>query len=180
MLSLCGACDLCASARSIYQKFLDATLAEMKGYKLGDPLDKATNMGPMALPSAPGFLQSQVDEAKAKGAKVLLGGKVNTGASKKARFFEPTLIADVTHDMSVMVEESFGPVVAIMPVSSDEEAIKLMNDSPYGLTAAVFTKNVERFEKIAPEMQCGTVYMNRCVGAALLSPADGLLFICVW
>lgn len=160
----CAGCvmiDCTIVSRSVYAKFLEAAIAEMKGYKLADPLTKEANMGPMALPSAPAFLQAQVDEAKAKGARVLFGGAQYAGDSNKARFFQPTLITDVNHSMSVMTEESFGPIVAVMPVSSDEEAIKLMNDSQYGLTAAVFTTNVGRFEAVASEMQCGTVYMNR-------------------
>lgn len=152
----------CDVYSSIYKKFLEAAAAEMKAYKLGNPLEKGVNMGPMALSSAVPFLKSQVDDAVARGAKVVVGGgPYHDGVSKKARFFAPTLLADADHTMSVMMEESFGPILPVMPVDSDEQAVELMNDSKYGLTASVFTKNVDRFEALAPKFQCGTVYLNR-------------------
>ena len=157
-------CCLFCCCRSIYKKFLEAAEAELRAYVLGDPLDAKTSMGPMALPAAPAFLKLQVDEAVAKGARLLLGGVPCTdGSSRHSRFFPPTLIADANHSMSVMVEESFGPIVAVMPVDNDEQAIALMNDSPYGLTAAVFTKSLPRFHAVATKMSCGTVYLNRSV-----------------
>jgi acyl-CoA reductase-like NAD-dependent aldehyde dehydrogenase len=146
----------------LYKKFIDAAAAEMKAYKLGNPLDTATSLGPMALPSAVPFLKGQVDEAVAKGAKVIVGGDAHfDGVSRKARFFAPTLLADANHSMNVVTEESFGPILPVQAVESDEHAVQLMNESQYGLTAAVFTKDTDRFDKIAARMQCGTVYMNR-------------------
>jgi acyl-CoA reductase-like NAD-dependent aldehyde dehydrogenase len=115
----------------------------------------------MSLPQAPAFLKHQVDEAVAKGGRVLCGGSPVHDGAGKGRFFKPTLVADCTQDMSIMTEESFGPVVAVAPVDSDEHAVALMNDSKYGLTGAVFTKNVDRFNGIASKLQVGTVYMNR-------------------
>lgn len=139
--------------RSIYAQFLEAARAELTAYKLGDPLASDSGMGPLALPAAPAFLLGQVQEAVAKGARLLLGGAaVTDGVSSKARFFQPTLLAGADHTMSVMTEESFGPIVAVMPVDSDEQAVALMNDSVYGLTAAVFTKDLARFEAIAADM----------------------------
>ena len=155
-------CVFVPPTRSIYSKFLEAALAELKGYTLGDPLDKGTGMGPMALPTAPAFLQKQVADALEKGARLLTGG-TTTLVGGKGRFFAPTLLVDVNHTMDVMVSESFGPIVAVMPVDSDAHAVQLMNDSLFGLTAAVFTKDVPRFEALAAQMECGTVYLNRSV-----------------
>ena len=133
----------------------------IEAYKLGDPLADGVNLGPMALPGAPAFLKAQVDDAVAKGAKVLTGGAPCHDGAGKGRFFRPTLVADCTHSMSIMMEESFGPVVAVAPVDSDEQAISLINDSSYGLTAAIFSKDVGRVNAIGSKLQVGTVFMNR-------------------
>lgn len=148
--------------RSLYKRFLDASVQLANDYVLGDPLDPATSMGPMAQPQAITFLQKQVEEAKAKGAKVLCGGKPTTDKKGKGRFFQPTVVADCDHTMSIIVDESFGPVVAIAPVDNDEQALKLMNDSPYGLTASLWTENSERAEGLGRQLDVGTVFMNRC------------------
>jgi acyl-CoA reductase-like NAD-dependent aldehyde dehydrogenase len=124
-------------------------------------MDERTTLGPMATPEAPSFLEKQVAEAKQLGARVLSGGGPTT-AGGQGRFFQPTVVAEATHRMSLMVEESFGPVVGIAPVSDDEEALRLMNDSPYGLTAAIFTSSSKRAEELGRNLQTGTVFMNRC------------------
>jgi acyl-CoA reductase-like NAD-dependent aldehyde dehydrogenase len=148
--------------RSLYKDFLDKCIPHMKAYALDDPLKESTTMGPMATPSAVPFLAQQVKEAKEKGARVLYGGGPTKDAAGKGRFFQPTLVADCTHDMSIMKEESFGPIVAVQAVDSDEQAVELMNDSPYGLTAAVWSNNQERAHRIAKRLETGTVFMNRC------------------
>ena len=148
--------------RSLYDKFVEGALAEVRKLQMGDPMDAATTLGPMAQPGAPEKLEAQVAEARAKGGRVLCGGKaVNVGG--KGRFFDPCLIADATHQMQgLMVEESFGPIVGVAKVADDDEAVRLMNDSPYGLTAAIWTRDPERALRIGAQIETGTFFMNRC------------------
>jgi len=148
--------------RSVYSEFLNLALPLVKAYNLGDPLHSSTTLGPMAQPDAPKFLSEQITDAVQKGARLLCGGKPSTDRSGKGRFFEASLIADCNHNMALMKEESFGPVVGVMPVDSEKEAVGLMNDSRYGLTAAVFSKDVGLAEKMAPSLKAGTIFMNRC------------------
>jgi acyl-CoA reductase-like NAD-dependent aldehyde dehydrogenase len=148
---------------SIYDRFVEGALAEVRKYKLGDPLDTATTMGPMAQPGAPEKLEAQVEEARGKGARVLCGGKPVRDAAGKGRFFDPSLVIDASHAMhGLMVEESFGPVVGVQKVEDDDEAVRLMNDSPYGLTAAIWTRDQERAFRIGAQIETGTFFMNRC------------------
>jgi acyl-CoA reductase-like NAD-dependent aldehyde dehydrogenase len=146
---------------SLYARFLDAAVAQVKQYRLGDPMDEATTLGPLAQPGSDAFLAKQVDEARSKGARVLCGGAA-TKVNGMGRFFDPCVVADATHGMSIMVEESFGPVVGIGCVRDDEEALRLMNDSPYGLTCAIWTSDEGRAERMARRLETGTVFMNRC------------------
>lgn len=146
---------------SLYDKFLDAYVALTKNYVLGDPMDSKTNLGPLAQASALPFLEGQVKDAVAKGARLLLGGKP-TQINGKGRFFEPTVVADANHSMSIMMEESFGPVIAIAKVKDEAEALKLMNDSPYGLTASVWTMDAATANRMAAQIEAGTVFQNRC------------------
>ncbi|TMB32642.1 MAG: aldehyde dehydrogenase family protein, partial [Deltaproteobacteria bacterium] len=147
---------------SVYDRFLEGALAEMrKQLKLGDPLDAATTLGPMAQPDAPPKLEAQVEEARSKGGRVLCGGKTTT-VGGKGRFFDPCLIADASHKMhGLMVEESFGPIVGVAKVADDDDAVRLMNDSPYGLTASIWTKDQERAFRIGSQVETGTFFMNR-------------------
>jgi acyl-CoA reductase-like NAD-dependent aldehyde dehydrogenase len=148
---------------SIYDRFVEGALAEVRKYKLGDPLDPATTMGPMAQPGAPEKLEAQVEEARGKGARVLCGGKPVRDAAGKGRFFDPSLVIDASHAMhGLMVEESFGPIVGVQKVDDDDEAVRLMNDSPYGLTAAIWTRDQERAFRIGAHVETGTFFMNRC------------------
>eukprot|EP00008_Paramoeba_atlantica_P005143 CAMPEP_0201484032 /NCGR_PEP_ID=MMETSP0151_2-20130828/8215_1 /ASSEMBLY_ACC=CAM_ASM_000257 /TAXON_ID=200890 /ORGANISM="Paramoeba atlantica, Strain 621/1 / CCAP 1560/9" /LENGTH=475 /DNA_ID=CAMNT_0047867479 /DNA_START=84 /DNA_END=1511 /DNA_ORIENTATION=+ len=148
--------------KDVYEKFLELALPIVQGYKLGDPMSKETTMGPMAQPNAPGFLQEQVSRAVEKGARLLCGGSPTTDASGKGRFFQPALVADCDHGMDVMTEESFGPILAVAPVDDDDHAVQKINDSCYGLTSAIFTASRERALSLAPRLQVGTVFMNRC------------------
>jgi acyl-CoA reductase-like NAD-dependent aldehyde dehydrogenase len=142
---------------SVHTDFLARARVAMERYVLGDPLDEATTMGPLAQVSQVAFLQGQVDDAVARGARVLLGG-----APEDPRFYPPTLLDGCPNDSEVMQEESFGPLLPVLAVRGDDEAIARMNETRFGLTASVWTRDSELAERVAREHDTGTVYMNRC------------------
>ena len=146
---------------SIYAAFVAACAPLIRAYVMGDPRDDKTTLGPIAQPHHVAELAAFVLDATGKGARLVCGGKA-AQVSGKGRFFEATLLADVTHDMSLMKNESFGPIMPVMKVASDEEALARMNDSRYGLTAAIYTKDHARAKRMAKELEAGTIYMNRC------------------
>ncbi len=146
----------------IYDKFVESFVEETKKYKLGNPVDKETTLGPMVKTQASDFVRVQIKEALSKGAKSLVDESLFPASKEGTPYLAPTVLVDVDHSMSVMKEESFGPVVGIMKVSSDKEAVKLMNDSDYGLTASIWTTNKEVAKELSAQIQTGTVYMNRC------------------
>lgn len=150
----------------VYDQYVDEFVKEVNTYKLGAPTEEGVYIGPLTRKPQAEFVEQQVKDAQAKGGNVLTGGHRKDG---KGYYFEPTVITNVTHDMSVMKDESFGPVIGIMKVKDDAEAIKLMGDTEYGLTAGVYTANKERAEKILAEVNSGTGYWNCCdrVSAAL-------------
>ena len=146
---------------ALHDRFVERIAAAAAGWTAGDPREEATRMGPLADPAAGAFLASQIDEARAKGAVVVCGGgPLSHGPC--GRFFAPTVVEGATADMSLMREESFGPVVAIERVASDEEALAKMNESRYGLTAVVWTRDPQRAERLGARLQAGTVFTNRC------------------
>lgn len=155
----CCAVERIYVLRPLFSRFVEAFVAEVKKYRVGDPEDEGTTMGPLAQRKAVELVEFQVQEAVAKGAQVLTGGKRMAGPGY---FFEPTVLVNVDHSMSLMREESFGPVIGIMAVADEEEAIELMNDSRYGLTASIWSEDPERGERLAHRLQAGTVYLNRC------------------
>ena len=160
---------------SVYDAFVEGALAEVRKYKLGDPLEGSTTMGPMAQPGAPEKLAAQVEEARAKGGRVLCGGKPVHDASARGRFFDPCLVVEASHAMhGLMVEESFGPIVGVQKVADDDEAVRLMNDSPYGLTAAIWTRDQERAFRVGAQIETGTFFMNRCDYLDPLLPWTGV------
>jgi len=146
---------------SLYEPFVEATLALMRDYVLGDPRAEETTLGPMAQPDAPERLAQHVADAKERGAAVRCGG-APMQVDAKGRFFPPTLLTGVAPDAVMMREESFGPLLPIVSVKSDEEALRLINDSSLGLTASVWTNDHERALTLARELEVGTVYMNQC------------------
>ncbi|HEY4118781.1 MAG TPA: aldehyde dehydrogenase family protein [Byssovorax sp.] len=157
----CCAVERAYVHRSIYDKFVEAALAEIRAYKLGDPRDEATTMGPIAQPHQPAFIARQIAEARAKGARVLAGGEI-TRVYGKGRFFQPTLLVDCDRSLDVMRVETFGPVLPIVRVDDDDQAVAFVNDSDLGLTASVWTKDRDRAARLARELDVGTVYMNAC------------------
>ena len=143
---------------SLFDAFLEKAVAIVNGYKLGDPLDLETSIGPMANTRFAQQVRAQIDEAVAAGAKT----HIDTMAGDDGgTYLTPQILTGVTHDMRVMREESFGPVVGIMPVRDDEEALALMNDSDFGLTASLWTRDLERAERLGDRIETGTVFLNR-------------------
>jgi acyl-CoA reductase-like NAD-dependent aldehyde dehydrogenase len=147
--------------RSLYKRFTEACEALVRGYVLGDPMNDKTTLGPIAQPHHPAELENLVADARRNGARVVTGGK-RTQVEGRGRFFEATLLADLNHNMLLMQQESFGPLLPLVPVDSDEEALEKMNSSQLGLTASVWTKDRERAARFASQLEAGTVYMNRC------------------
>lgn len=145
----------------VYDDFVEGFVAETKNYVVGNPLDQATTMGPMAQARFADFIREQKAEALRKGATAHIGMKVENDR-EGSPYLAPEVLTNVNHQMSVMREESFGPIVGIMKVRDDEEAIQLMNDSPYGLTASVWTTDTDRAAAIGDRIETGTVFMNRC------------------
>ena len=154
----------------VYDQYVDEFVKEVKSYKSGSPQEAGVYIGPLTRSSQLDTLTAQVGEAVQKGATVLTGGKKAEG---KGFYFEPTVLTNVTHDMSIMREESFGPVIGIMKVKNDDEAIKMMSDTEYGLTAAVYTSDKSRAEKILKNVDAGTGYWNCCDRVSAAVPWSG-------
>ncbi|KQS97849.1 MULTISPECIES: aldehyde dehydrogenase family protein [unclassified Rhizobium] len=152
---------------SLYDSFVEKSVAWVSNYKLGNPLDKDTSLGPMAHKRFAATVRAQIADAVAKGAKALVDPKLFP-ADDGGAYVAPQILVDVDHSMEFMREETFGPAVGIMKVKNDAEALSLMNDSKYGLTASLWTKDAERAARIGAGIETGTVFMNR---ADYLDPA---------
>jgi acyl-CoA reductase-like NAD-dependent aldehyde dehydrogenase len=148
--------------KKVWNDFLEGFVDLTKKYVLGSPLDEATTLGPMVRPEAAAFVRKQIAAALRAGAKTHIDPRDFPLDKAGTPYMAPQVLTGVTHRMSVLMEESFGPVIGIMKVSGDNEAIELMNDSPYGLTAAIWTRDVDAAEAIGREIATGTVFMNRC------------------
>jgi acyl-CoA reductase-like NAD-dependent aldehyde dehydrogenase len=146
----------------LYDDFVDGFVKLTRGYNLGDPTRKDVNLGPMVRTRAAEFARGQVDEAIAQGARSLVDPSVFPADRPGTPYMAPRVLVDVTHDMRLMTEESFAPVIGIMKVSGDEEAVRLMNDSEYGLTAAIWTEDADAAIAIGDRVETGTWFMNRC------------------
>ena len=149
-----------------YDQYLNEFVKEVRSWKVGLPTEEGIYIGPLSRKEQAGFLEQQIADALKKGARLVTGG---SRINQKGYFFEPTVLTNVDHTMTVMKEELFGPVIGIMKVKDDEEAIQLMQDSEYGLTASVYSSNQARAEKILKQINTGTGYWNCCdrVSAAL-------------
>jgi acyl-CoA reductase-like NAD-dependent aldehyde dehydrogenase len=145
----------------VYDQFVEGFIAETKNYVVGNPLEQSTTLGPMAHARFADLIREQKAEALRKGAVSHINMKVD-GDVAGSPYIGPEVLTNVDHQMSVMREESFGPIVGIMKVRNDEEAIALMNDSPYGLTASIWTSDTEHAISIGDQVETGTVFMNRC------------------
>lgn len=153
---------------SLYDAFVEKAAAWVNGLKLGSPLDAETTLGPMASKRFADVVRSQIEDAVNEGARALIDPALFPADTGVDAYLAPQILVDVNHEMRVMREESFGPVVGIMAVSGDEEAIAAMNDCAYGLTCSVWTDSVEAAEEIGARLETGTVFQNR---ADYLDPA---------
>ncbi|KAG8692210.1 hypothetical protein FRC08_009937 [Ceratobasidium sp. 394] len=151
---------------SIYDKFVSAYVDIVKKYKLGDPTEPGTNLGPVVSLASAERIRKQVDDAIKAGARPLVPEDLFSAAKPGTTYVAPQVLVNVDHSMDVMKEETFGPVVGIMRVPSDNAALELMNDSPYGLTASIWTttrpESQEAFLRFVDELETGTVFLNRC------------------
>ncbi|KAI1336607.1 aldehyde dehydrogenase [Xylariaceae sp. FL0016] len=146
----------------VYDAFIEAAQKVLKDYKVGEPLAKETQIGPVISKRSKETFESHIKDALDKGAKDKTPENATfSDLPPKGNFVKPTLLVDVNHTMTVMMEETFGPVIPVMKVKSDEEAVKLMNDSEFGLTASIWTKDTNHGYALAEEVEAGTVFVNR-------------------
>lgn len=146
----------------VYEQFVEGFVELTKQYRLGNPLDAETNLGPLVRTKAADFVRAQSEEATRAGARALVDPVLFPADAPGTPYLAPQVLVDVDHSMRVMTEETFGPVVGIMNVRSDDDAVALMNDSPYGLTASIWTQDEDAAIAIGERVDTGTWFMNRC------------------
>jgi succinate-semialdehyde dehydrogenase/glutarate-semialdehyde dehydrogenase len=165
----CLSVERCYVHRSLYESFANACAAKTKQLRIGNGLDAHTDVGPMIQERQVRIVEAHVEDAKARGARVLAGGKRLPELG--ANFYAPTVLAGVTQDMRIMREETFGPVLPVMACGDDDEAVRLANDSEYGLAASVWTRNAKRGERLARRIHAGTVMVNDVISCFGISEA---------
>lgn len=148
--------------KDVYEPFVEKFVDIVKAYRLGDPTDPETNLGPVVKTGAADFVRGQIQDAVAAGARALLDPASFSMDKDGTPYLAPQVLVDVTHDMRVMTEESFGPVVGIMRVESDDHAVELMNDSEFGLTTSIWTLDLAAAEAMSERLETGTCFANRC------------------
>ena len=146
----------------IYDHFIEGAVALTNQYILGNPTDTNTTLGPIVRQRAADFVRKQVESAVQAGANALIDSTTFKTSADNSLYIAPQILVNVNHSMDIMLEETFGPVMAIMKVKDDDEAIRLMNDSKYGLTASIWTQDVDSALQIGNQVNTGTWYMNRC------------------
>jgi acyl-CoA reductase-like NAD-dependent aldehyde dehydrogenase len=156
---------------AIHDAFVDAFVREVRGFMTSDPTDEAAYIGPLTRAPQLDILDQQVADAQAKGAKLLLGGQRLAGPGN---WFAPTVFSHVDHSMALMREESFGPIIGIQKVVDDDDAVRLMNDTDYGLTASVYTHDEARARRLMARLHAGSVYWNCCDRVSPRLPWSGL------
>jgi acyl-CoA reductase-like NAD-dependent aldehyde dehydrogenase len=149
-------------AEPVFDDFVDAFVALARRYTLGDPLDPATTLGPLVDEPSAAFVRGQVAAARDAGAKQLVGDDDFDVPSASRCYVPPQVLTGVDHTMALMVEETFGPAIGIMRVRDESEGVSLMNDSTFGLTASIWSGDLERAGRLAEEVDAGTVFANRC------------------
>jgi acyl-CoA reductase-like NAD-dependent aldehyde dehydrogenase len=154
----------------IYDEYVKEFVDEVKRWKTGRPEEPGVYIGPLTRKDQLNVLSDQIGQAVQQGATVLTGGKP---VQQKGFYFEPTVLINVNHSMTIMTEESFGPVIGIMKVKNDDEAVQLMNDTAYGLTAAVYSRSLERARIILSRINAGTGYWNCCDRVSAAVPWSG-------
>ncbi len=159
----CCAVERVYVAESIHDEFIKEVQEVLKGHILGDPFDPKTNVGPVVSNRAVEAITAQIKDAVQKGAVDATPSNHSfEHPPVEGNYVKPTLLTGVTHDMDVMNEETFGPVIPVMRVGDDDEAIRLMNDSEFGLTGSIWTKDIRTGEELAAEVEAGTCFVNRC------------------
>jgi len=148
--------------KALYRPFVDAFVDLTLRYRLGNPLEKDTTLGPMVRADAADEIRKQIKSAASKGAKALIDPRKFGADQRGSPYLAPQVLVNVDHKMAVMKEESFGPLACIMPVKGDDEALRLMNDSRYGLTASIWTQDLDAATALGGQVETGTVFMNRC------------------
>jgi acyl-CoA reductase-like NAD-dependent aldehyde dehydrogenase len=159
--SCCGIKRIYVAA-SRYDEFVAGVVALTRQYRLGSPLDPETTLGPLVRTAAADAVRAQVEDAVGRGARQLIDDKGFAASVRGTPYLSPQVLVNVDHSMPIMREETFGPAVGIMKVASDEEAVRLMNDSEFGLTAAIFSADAVRAEALGDALETGTVFLNRC------------------
>ena len=165
----CLSVERCYVHRSLYEAFAKACAEKTKQLRIGNGMDSHTDVGPMIQERQVRIVEAHVEDAKARGARVLAGGVRLPELG--VNFYAPTVLADVTHDMRIMREETFGPVLPMMACIDDDEAVRLANDSEYGLAASVWTRNRKRGERLARRIHAGTVMVNDVISCFGISEA---------